>query len=245
MGDDQRNPELLIAVPTPVEAGLVVEALQERGIRAWFNAEPSVFYKVLPPFEVAVFVPREQIEQARAALAEIRRDEGNVDWSQVDVGTPDEGPPLRLEPRPERPRPLPPRDLVVRGREIFFIILGVNLALLAAGWLYFRAFGWTGLVSVAVWGLLWYGCWRGNGCAIVVVALLAMIGAAVGLFPPYTVRGFPLLPGTAFYAAVAILFVYSRSLNAFFAYQRIRSNPSPPTSPPQGESEDRPPPKQE
>jgi hypothetical protein len=41
MGDQSMRPELL-AVPTPDEAGLLVEALDERGIRAGFNAEPSI-----------------------------------------------------------------------------------------------------------------------------------------------------------------------------------------------------------
>jgi hypothetical protein len=245
MGDDPHNPELLIAVPTPGEAGLLVDALQQHGIRAWFNAEPSVFYKVLPPFEVAVFVPREQIEQAHAALADIRREEADVDWSQVDVGEPDEGPPLRLEPRPERPEPLPPRELVVRGREIFFMILGASLALFVAGHLYFRSFGWQDLGSAAVEGLLWYGCWRGNGCAIVIIVLFATIGAVIGSLLPLAEHDFRFLPQTVFCAAVAILFIYSRSLNALFAYQRIRSHPSPPTSLAQGEREDGPPPKQE
>ena len=68
MSDDPRNPALLIGVPTHTEARLLVESLEERGIRAWYSDEPSVFYKILPPFEVAVLVARGQIDQARAAL---------------------------------------------------------------------------------------------------------------------------------------------------------------------------------
>ena len=63
-------------------AGYDIEAFATGGATAGFKAEA--------PGSVQVLVRRADLERAERALAEIEKDEGEIDWSKIDVGEPED-----------------------------------------------------------------------------------------------------------------------------------------------------------
>lgn len=95
MTTDPNNPEVLVSVPSDVEAAAIVAALAERGVQASTTGGYTAGFRAEMPGQVSVVVRYADLDQAQLTLAEIKRDQAEIDWSQVDVGKPEDSePPL-------------------------------------------------------------------------------------------------------------------------------------------------------
>lgn len=73
-----------------MEAGIVVAALEENGIRSTMTGAATAGFRAEAPGWVHVLVAEEDLPQAEALLEEIGHSQDDVDWSQVDVGQPED-----------------------------------------------------------------------------------------------------------------------------------------------------------
>jgi hypothetical protein len=74
-----------------MEAGVIVAALEENGIKATLTGETTAGFRAEAPGWVQVLVAEEDLPRAHVILDEARQQRGNdVDWSTVDVGEPEE-----------------------------------------------------------------------------------------------------------------------------------------------------------
>ena len=89
MSTDPHNPEVLVSLPTDVAAAAIVTALASRGIQASTTGDFTAGFRAEAPGLVNVIVRREDLDQAKQALTEIKESVAEIDWSQVDVGEPD------------------------------------------------------------------------------------------------------------------------------------------------------------
>ena len=90
MDDQSSSPCPLLSVATEAEAAGIATALAQYGIKALTPGGFTAGFKAEAPGSVQVLVPRAELEQAKRALAEIRRDQSSIDWSKVDVGQPED-----------------------------------------------------------------------------------------------------------------------------------------------------------
>jgi len=90
MADQSSSPSPLLSVANEIEAAGIVTALAEYGIEASLIGGFTAGYKAEAPGSVQILVRRSDLDQARRALAEIRKDQGNIDWSTIDVGEPED-----------------------------------------------------------------------------------------------------------------------------------------------------------
>jgi len=90
MTTDPNSPEVLVSVPNDVEAAAIVTALAERGVRASTTGGYTAGFRAEAPGQISVVVRYADLDQAKLTLAEIEKDQAEIDWSQVDVGDPDE-----------------------------------------------------------------------------------------------------------------------------------------------------------
>jgi hypothetical protein len=90
MADSLTSPCLLLSVATEAEAAGIATALAEYGIEAMTTGGVTAGFKAEAPGSVQILVRAADFEQAKRALAEIRADEGHIDWSKVDVGQPED-----------------------------------------------------------------------------------------------------------------------------------------------------------
>jgi hypothetical protein len=95
MTTDPNNPEVLVSVPSDVEAAAIVAALAERGVQASATGGYTAGFRAEAPGQVNVVVRCADLDHARVTLAEIEKDQAEIDWSQVDVGEPDDSEPPR------------------------------------------------------------------------------------------------------------------------------------------------------
>lgn len=86
MAGDAMSPEVLVSVPSEMEAAAIVDALAEHGIRARAVGGYTSGFRAEAPGDVKVVVGRADLARARELLAEIRSEPVEVDWSEVDVG---------------------------------------------------------------------------------------------------------------------------------------------------------------
>jgi Putative prokaryotic signal transducing protein len=87
------GPEHIVAVtsaPNELEAGVIIAALADRGIKATMDGAATADFRVGVPGQVEILVAKEDLERARTVLQEDEDNEDDVDWSQVDVGEPEE-----------------------------------------------------------------------------------------------------------------------------------------------------------
>jgi hypothetical protein len=73
-----------------MEAGIVVAALEENGIRAIATGAATAGFRAEAPGWVHVLVADEDLPRAVTLLDEFDRAPAEIDWSQVDVGQPEE-----------------------------------------------------------------------------------------------------------------------------------------------------------
>ncbi len=90
MDDQSNSPCLLSTVTSEAEAAGIVTALADYGIEATVTGGVTAGFKAEAPGSVQILVRSVDLEKAEQTLAEIQKDEGNIDWSQIDVGEPED-----------------------------------------------------------------------------------------------------------------------------------------------------------
>ena len=93
MTTDPNSPEVLVSVPSDVEAAAIVAALATRGVQASTTGDYTAGFRAEAPGQISVVVRCADLEQAKLTLVEIEKDQAEIDWSQVDVGEPDDNEP--------------------------------------------------------------------------------------------------------------------------------------------------------
>ena len=89
MGSSSQNSKKLIAlesVATEIEASLAVSALKECGIHAELTGALTALNRCEAPGRVNVVVRESDVVGAQTALREFRKNQSEIDWSEVDVG---------------------------------------------------------------------------------------------------------------------------------------------------------------
>jgi hypothetical protein len=81
---------LLTSAPLEMEAGIIVAALQENGIKATMSGQTTAGFRAEAPGWVQVLVAEEDLSRAQDILDQLRRESDDIDWSQIDVGEPEE-----------------------------------------------------------------------------------------------------------------------------------------------------------
>jgi hypothetical protein len=90
MAGDPDSPKVLVSVRNEIEAVGIVTALAARGISASTTGGFTAGFRAEAPGYIQVIVKEADLDQARQALAEIRKEREEIDWSQIDVGEPDD-----------------------------------------------------------------------------------------------------------------------------------------------------------
>ena len=90
MSDLNERVVLLTSAPNEMEAGVIVGALEERGIKATMTGTYTSGFRAEAPGWVQVLVGEDDLAAAKEVLAEARDGDDDVDWSQVDVGEPED-----------------------------------------------------------------------------------------------------------------------------------------------------------
>ena len=90
MARDEDHLARLTSVRTELEAGVIVDGLESRGIPATMAGVYTANFRAEAPGWVEVLVAEDDLSKAESLLDEVRQEHGDVDWSQVDVGEPDE-----------------------------------------------------------------------------------------------------------------------------------------------------------
>jgi hypothetical protein len=85
MAPDPNRPEVLLSVANEIEAAAMVNALAELGVEAFAAGGYTSGFKAEAPGDVAVMVKQANLDRAKQALAEIRQQQGHIDWDNVDV----------------------------------------------------------------------------------------------------------------------------------------------------------------
>jgi hypothetical protein len=87
------RPEHIVAVtsaPNEMEAGVIIAALADAGIKATMDGTATAEFRVGVPGQVEILVAKEDLDRARTVLREDEDNQDDVDWSQVDVGEPEQ-----------------------------------------------------------------------------------------------------------------------------------------------------------
>jgi hypothetical protein len=90
MMSDPNAPCTLLSAANEMEAADLVTALAGYDVEASTVGEFTSGFRAEAPGSVQVLVRRCDFDRAQQALAEIRKTEGTIDWSAIDVGEPDE-----------------------------------------------------------------------------------------------------------------------------------------------------------
>jgi len=88
--DDANELTKLTAVPDEAQAALVVHALADHGIEAQATGDYTSGFRAEAPGSVQVVVKQADLARAKQALALVKRQDAQIDWSQVDVGDAEE-----------------------------------------------------------------------------------------------------------------------------------------------------------
>ncbi len=86
MSLDNSETIVLAVVPTELEAELILEALEERSIRAEAAGQLTAGYKAEAPGGVRILVRREDAARGLQAMQVFQTERSHLDWSQVDIG---------------------------------------------------------------------------------------------------------------------------------------------------------------
>lgn len=87
---NNEEPVILVDLNSETEAAMIVAALAEEGIEAFKSGGPVSDFKVGVPGHVQVLVRPEDLDRAREAFAHLKDEQGEIDWSQIDVGQAEE-----------------------------------------------------------------------------------------------------------------------------------------------------------
>jgi hypothetical protein len=78
---DPNRPEKLLSVASEIEAAAMVNALAECGVEAFAAGGYTSGFKAEAPGDVKILVKHTDLDRARQALAEIRQQQGDIEWS--------------------------------------------------------------------------------------------------------------------------------------------------------------------
>ena len=90
MATDNDNLARLTSVRNELEAGIVVGALEQEGIKAAMSGVYTAGFRAEAPGWVEVLVAEDDLPQAQLILRQTRDEHTEVDWSTVDVGEPED-----------------------------------------------------------------------------------------------------------------------------------------------------------
>ena len=93
MTDRPLHPEHVVAVtstPNEVDAGVIVAALEEAGIKSTMSGVYTAGFRAEAPGQVQILVAQEDLARAQEIIRLGEENKEDVDWSQVDVGEPEE-----------------------------------------------------------------------------------------------------------------------------------------------------------
>lgn len=80
------SPTVLVSFPHEMQAGAILNALEQHGIQAQLTGVMTSGFRAEAPGIVSVVVPSTELDQAREVLATVNLDQDEVDWSQVNTG---------------------------------------------------------------------------------------------------------------------------------------------------------------
>ncbi len=157
MTADPNRPEKLLSVRTEIEATAIVTALAEYDVEAFAAGGYTAGFRAEAPGYVTVLVKHADLDRAKQAVAEIRRQQGDFDWSKVDVTETAEAQPPADEDRCDDPdwRPV--------TRRLWWTVELLGTVLCFVIWLFTRE----------LTPLLLY--------AVLVIALMAIVAAVFGM----------------------------------------------------------------
>lgn len=69
---------------------MIVAALAEHEMLATMTGQFTAGFRAEAPGWVRILVAEQDLPRAQALLEEIKAEQGEIDWSQVDVGEPEE-----------------------------------------------------------------------------------------------------------------------------------------------------------
>lgn len=87
---DNEEPVVLADLPGEIEAQLIVAALEEQGIEAFKSGGYASDFRVGVPGHVKILVRPEDLDRAKEAFSHLRDEQGEINWSQIDVGKQEE-----------------------------------------------------------------------------------------------------------------------------------------------------------
>jgi hypothetical protein len=93
MAKSPEHPEHVVVAATAeneLEAGVMVAALEEAGIKSTMSGAATADFRVGVPGDVQVLVAQEDLARAQEVIRKGEDDDEDVDWSKVDVGQPEE-----------------------------------------------------------------------------------------------------------------------------------------------------------
>jgi len=93
MADRPLHPEHVVVVATAeneLEAGVMVAALEEEGIKSSMSGAATADFRVGIPVDVQILVAKEDLARAQEVIRLGEENKEDVDWSQVDVGEPED-----------------------------------------------------------------------------------------------------------------------------------------------------------
>ncbi len=90
MTDHPQHVVRLTSMPTEREAAIIVAVLEENGISSTMSGQFTAGFRAEAPGWVQILVAEQDRDRAQKLLDEIREQDEDIDWSQVDVGEPEE-----------------------------------------------------------------------------------------------------------------------------------------------------------
>ena len=81
--------EVWAQFPGEVAASVMANALEAEGIKTALTGVNTASFRAEAPGLVNVMIRREDLDRARQILDEMRSDESEIDWENVDVGEPE------------------------------------------------------------------------------------------------------------------------------------------------------------
>jgi hypothetical protein len=90
MTTDNENLARLTSVRNEMEAGIIIGALEQEGIKATMSGVYTAGFRAEAPGWVEVLVAEDNLSQAQAILQQVHDDHSDVDWANVDVGEPED-----------------------------------------------------------------------------------------------------------------------------------------------------------
>lgn len=90
MTDHSEDLHQLVAVPTEVEAAVIVAALTDEGIQAVAAGGFTSSFRAEAPGDVVVLVNPVDAGRAQQILQQHQSEDQAINWSEVDVGEPED-----------------------------------------------------------------------------------------------------------------------------------------------------------